>query len=124
MQHLSKIPLVLTKTDVERYQQQQVLVYAKYVPLQLPTSARPDAPLIATQKAELQLKDGSSLFIFPLWDARSNRSIEEHQTFGFQAVKATGVMLAEQGNDPVAPYAARIVGACLLLETLELGTEP
>ena len=125
MQRLSSpVPLVLYKADIALYFAQQVIVYGQYQRLSLRQSAKPDSPLVLTEKAKLTLQDGTSIFIFPLWHTESQRPPEELERYNLQAVKASGLLLLEQGNDPKAPHAARRVGPALLLGSLELSPFP
>ncbi len=125
MQRLSSpMPLVLYETDIALYFGQLVIVYGQYQRLSLRQSARSDSPLVLTEKAKLTLKDGKIIFIFPLWHEKSQRPPEELERYNNQAVKASGLLLFEQGNDPNAPQAARRVGPALLLGSLELNPFP
>ena len=125
MQRLSSpVPLVLYKADIALYFGQQVIIYGQYQRLSLRKSAHPDSPLVLTEKATLTLKDGKVIFIFPLWHEKSQRPPEELERYNLKAVKASGLLLLEQGNDPKAPQAARRVGPALLLGSLVLSPFP
>ena len=120
MENLSSpVPLVLCEADIALYFGQLVIVYGQYQRLSLRQSAKPDSPLVLTEKAKLALQDGTTIYIFPLWHTKSQRSPEELERYNLTAVKASGLLLFEQGNDPNAPHAARRVGPALLLGSLE-----
>ncbi len=117
---LPKTQLVRTKNDIERLNGQTVKVVGTYRRTYLPVSARPNAKTIPTEKATIVLEDKTEIFIYPLWDERSDRNAEELEKNEGKKVEILGKILAEQGNDPITPQAARIVGPCVIPDKNEI----
>jgi hypothetical protein len=117
---LPKIQRVRTKEDIKLLDGQKVKVVGTYRRMYLPVSARPGAKTVPTQKAEIVLEDGAEVFIYPLWDKRSQRTDKELEKNEGKKIEISGTILNEQGNDPQVPQAARIVGPCVIPDKNEI----
>ncbi|OLP15870.1 hypothetical protein BST81_23890 [Leptolyngbya sp. 'hensonii'] len=133
-------PIVRTRADLKRFDQQRVRLLGRYERFQPPRSTRPSSssrpeiePMtgIADFKpvsrpygpAQIVLQDGWRVFIFPLWNKQSLRSPDELEDYDAKNVEVIGIVQWEQGNHPALAQSARLMGSTISLEQLQLNLQ-
>lgn len=97
----------------------KVRVIGQYA--QVDVRQRQDPPPLYQGHAVVDLEDGAAIFLYPGWHSNAIRPPSEIARYENQRVVVVGTVVPEMPRDPYHPYAASLMGPCLVsIDSIEL----
>ena len=115
-----------TRNDNERQERRRTRVEGKKVRVigryaQVNVRKRQNLPPLYQGHTALQLEDGAAIFLYPGWHPNVSRPQSEIARYENQRVVVVGTVVPETPPDPSHPYAAALIGPCLIsIDSIEM----
>ncbi|HBK66046.1 MAG TPA: hypothetical protein DD000_21805, partial [Cyanobacteria bacterium UBA11166] len=122
LNYMKKLPIILTKAEVNKYHRQKVIVIGKYTQKDVRYNPFNLSPPIYEGNVAVILPDGTGVYLYPTWHKKAIRPAKEIAMYENHLVAIVGIISKSIPDPPNSRYPiAKLLSPCTLtIDAIEL----